>query len=200
METLYATGIRHAEAHRLDLYDIDTAATASDCSPGQRPARAPGATDGNCITLALSLPHRRASGTRCRPALGQGQRRGQPKLIPPTSALWLAVHRPPSLVSNDRRPHPQLRSPVELKATVHHLPPLLRHASPAWRRLRWRAESESHVGVDLVVFKLRWRAVVARADAGAATQEMRGAAMAEGVDCGFEFNLESVVGMRSAII
>ena len=26
METLYATGIRHAEAHKLDLYDIDTAA------------------------------------------------------------------------------------------------------------------------------------------------------------------------------
>ena len=26
METLYATGIRHAEAHRLDLYDIDTTA------------------------------------------------------------------------------------------------------------------------------------------------------------------------------
>jgi integrase/recombinase XerD len=26
METLYATGIRHAEAHRLDLYDVDTAA------------------------------------------------------------------------------------------------------------------------------------------------------------------------------
>ena len=26
METLYATGIRHAEAHRLDLYDIDTVA------------------------------------------------------------------------------------------------------------------------------------------------------------------------------
>jgi integrase/recombinase XerD len=25
METLYATGIRHAEAHKLDLYDIDTA-------------------------------------------------------------------------------------------------------------------------------------------------------------------------------
>jgi site-specific recombinase XerD len=26
LETLYATGIRHAEAHRLDLYDVDTAA------------------------------------------------------------------------------------------------------------------------------------------------------------------------------
>lgn len=26
METLYATGIRHAEAHKLDLYDVDTAA------------------------------------------------------------------------------------------------------------------------------------------------------------------------------
>ena len=26
METLYASGIRHAEAHRLDLYDVDTAA------------------------------------------------------------------------------------------------------------------------------------------------------------------------------
>lgn len=26
LETLYATGIRHAEAHHLDLYDIDTAA------------------------------------------------------------------------------------------------------------------------------------------------------------------------------
>ena len=26
LKTLYATGIRHAEAHKLDLYDIDTAA------------------------------------------------------------------------------------------------------------------------------------------------------------------------------
>ena len=26
METLYATGIRHAEAHKLDLYDVDIAA------------------------------------------------------------------------------------------------------------------------------------------------------------------------------
>jgi integrase/recombinase XerD len=26
LETLYATGIRHAEAHKLDLYDIDRAA------------------------------------------------------------------------------------------------------------------------------------------------------------------------------
>ncbi|MGH9969075.1 MAG: tyrosine-type recombinase/integrase [Pyrinomonadaceae bacterium] len=26
METLYATGIRHSEAHKLDLYDVDTAA------------------------------------------------------------------------------------------------------------------------------------------------------------------------------
>lgn len=30
-------------------------------------------------------------------------------------------------------------------------------------------------------------------DTGAATQEMRRAAMTEGVDCGFEFNLESIV-------
>jgi site-specific recombinase XerD len=32
METLYATGIRHAEAHRLDLYDLDAAAQRLTCA------------------------------------------------------------------------------------------------------------------------------------------------------------------------
>ena len=53
---------------------------------------------------------------------------------------------------------------------------------------------EFDVGVDL----RRVQVAVAEellhvADAGAATQEMSGAAVAEGVDCGFEFNLDSVV-------
>jgi integrase/recombinase XerD len=91
METLYATGIRHAEAQKLDLYDVDTAAhrLTVRLGKGQRDRVVP-LTETAAHWLARYV-------TAARPALaagrwwGKGQRRGQPKLIPPTAALWLSV-------------------------------------------------------------------------------------------------------------
>jgi integrase/recombinase XerD len=91
METLYATGIRHAEAHRLDLYDVDTAAhrLTVRLGKGQRDRVVP-LTENAAQWVTRYV-------TAARPELaagqwwGKGRRRGQPKLIPPTSALWLSV-------------------------------------------------------------------------------------------------------------
>ena len=91
METLYATGIRHAEAQKLDLYDVDTAAhrLTVRLGKGQRDRVVP-LTETAAHWLARYV-------TAARPELaagkwwGKGQRRGQPKLIPPTAALWLSV-------------------------------------------------------------------------------------------------------------
>ena len=91
LELLYATGIRHAEAHRLDLYDIDTAALCLTVrlGKGQRDRVVP-LTETSAHWLTRYL-------TAARPELaagklwGKGKRRVQPKIIPPTSALWLSV-------------------------------------------------------------------------------------------------------------
>jgi len=91
MEVLYATGIRHAEAHKLDLYDVDTAAhrLTVRLGKGQRDRLVP-LTETAAHWLSRYV-------TAARPELaagkwwGKGRRRGQPKLIPPTSALWLSV-------------------------------------------------------------------------------------------------------------
>lgn len=91
METLYATGIRHAEAQKLDLYDVDTAAhrLTVRLGKGQRDRVVPlTETAAHWLTRYVTV---------ARPELaagkwwGKGRRRGQPKLIPPTSALWLSV-------------------------------------------------------------------------------------------------------------
>jgi integrase/recombinase XerD len=91
LETLYATGIRHSEAHKLDLYDVDTAAhrLTVRLGKGQRDRVVPlTETAAHWLTRYL---------TASRPELaaglwwGKGRRRGQPKIIPPTSALWLSV-------------------------------------------------------------------------------------------------------------
>jgi site-specific recombinase XerD len=119
METLYATGIRHAEAHRLDLDDVDTVAhrLTVRLGKGQRDRLVP-LTETATHWLSRYV-------TAARPELaagkwwGKGQRRGQPKLIPPTSALWLAVtgRRLSYQMIADRIGHYALQ--VELKATVH---------------------------------------------------------------------------------
>jgi integrase/recombinase XerD len=91
MEVLYATGIRHAEAHKLDLYDVDTAAhrLTVRLGKGQRDRVVP------LTKTAAQLLTRYV--TAARPELaagkwwGKGRRRGQPELIPPTVALWLSV-------------------------------------------------------------------------------------------------------------
>jgi integrase/recombinase XerD len=91
LETLYATGIRHAEAHRLDLYDVDTAAQRLTVrlGKGQRDRLVP-LTENAAQWITRYI-------TAARPELaagqwwGKGRRRGQPKLVAPTSALWLSV-------------------------------------------------------------------------------------------------------------
>jgi len=91
METLYATGIRRAEAHKLDLYDIDTAAHRLTVRLGKgRRDRLVPLTENAAQWITRYI-------TAARPELaagqwwGKGRRHGQPKLIPPTSALWLSV-------------------------------------------------------------------------------------------------------------
>jgi len=119
METLYATGIRHAEAHRLDLYDVDTAAhrLTVRLGKGQRDRLVP------LTETAAHWLSRYVTGARPELAAGKwwskGQRRGQPKLIPPTSALWLAVtgRRLSYQMIADRIRDYALQ--VELKASVH---------------------------------------------------------------------------------
>jgi integrase/recombinase XerD len=119
METLYATGIRHAEGHKLDLYDIDTAAhrLTVRLGKGQRDRLVPlTETEAQWLTRYL---------TAARPELaagqwwGKGRRRAQPKLIPATSALWLSVtgRRLSYQMIADRIRDYALQ--VELKASAH---------------------------------------------------------------------------------
>jgi len=119
METLYATGIRHAEAQKLDLYDVDTAAhrLTVRLGKGQRDRLVPlTETAAHWLTRYITVARPElASGQ----LWGKGRRRGPPKLIPPTSALWLSVtgHRLSYQMIADRIRDYAVQ--VELKATVH---------------------------------------------------------------------------------
>ncbi|MBA2704589.1 MAG: tyrosine-type recombinase/integrase [Blastocatellia bacterium] len=119
METLYATGIRHAEAHKLDLYDIDTAAHRLTVRLGK------GQRD-RLVPLTETAAHwLRRYVTVARPELaagkwwGKGRRRGQPKLIPPTSAIWLSVTGRRLCYGCIADRIRDYASQAELKATVH---------------------------------------------------------------------------------
>jgi integrase/recombinase XerD len=108
METLYATGIRHAEAHRLDLYDVDTAAhrLTVRLGKGQRDRVVPlTETAAQWVTRYI---------TAARSGVGRGSVVGQRPTTWPAethcanfSTLALS-NRPSSLLSNDRRAHPRL--------------------------------------------------------------------------------------------
>ncbi|HEX7771641.1 MAG TPA: tyrosine-type recombinase/integrase [Pyrinomonadaceae bacterium] len=97
METLYATGIRHAEAHRLDLYDVDTVAQRLTVrlGKGQRDRVVPlTETAAHWLTRYVTI---------ARPQLAAGRRRLKrkrsqssatapgPIWVASTPALWLAV-------------------------------------------------------------------------------------------------------------
>jgi len=91
METLYATGIRHAEAQKLDLYDVDTAAhrLTARLGKGQRDRLVPlTKTAAHWLTRYVTVARPELAAGKL---WGKGRRRGQPKLIPPTSALWLSL-------------------------------------------------------------------------------------------------------------
>lgn len=91
MEVLYATGIRHSEAHHLDLYDVDPAARQLivRLGKGQRDRLVPlTATAAYWLTRYVTVARPELAAGKL---WGKGKRRGQPKIIPPTSALWLSV-------------------------------------------------------------------------------------------------------------
>ena len=119
LEVLYATGIRHAEVHKLDLYDVDTTAHCLivRLGKGQRDRVVP-LTETAAHWLARYV-------TVARPELaagkwwGKGRRRGQPKLIPPTAGLWLSVtgrRLSYQMIADRIRDYALL---AELKASVH---------------------------------------------------------------------------------
>jgi integrase/recombinase XerD len=113
MEVLYATGIRHAEAHRLDVYDVDiwTRRLVVRLGKGQRDRIVP-LTENAAHWLTRYLSAARAE-------LAAGRRKqGQPSMLP-SSALWLARtgHRL-SYVMIEQRIKGYARE-AELKANVH---------------------------------------------------------------------------------
>lgn len=97
METLYATGIRHAEAHRLDLYDIDTAAQRLivRLGKGQRDRLVPlTETAVHWLTryLTVARPHLAAGRRRLKRKRSQSSATAPgPIWVASTPALWLAV-------------------------------------------------------------------------------------------------------------
>jgi integrase/recombinase XerD len=91
LETLYGTGIRRREAHRLDLYDIDTAAQRLTVRLGKglRDRLVPlTETAAHWLIRYVTVARPELAAGKC---WGKGQRRGQPKLVPATAALWLSV-------------------------------------------------------------------------------------------------------------
>jgi integrase/recombinase XerD len=119
LELLYATGIRHSEAHKLDLYDVDTAALCLTVrlGKGQRDRVVPlTETAAHWLTLYVTVARPELAAGRL---WGKGKRRSPPKLIPPTSALWLSVtgRRLSYQMIADRLRDYALQA--EVKATVH---------------------------------------------------------------------------------
>lgn len=91
MEVLYATGIRHGEAHRLDLYDVDLRARRLIIRQGK------GQRD-RVVPLTENAVHWLGQYLRLsRPELaagqwwGKGKWRGRPRMMAPVPALWLSV-------------------------------------------------------------------------------------------------------------
>jgi|GEM_PF-1067870 len=131
METLYATGIRHAEAHKLDLYDIDTIAQRLTVrlGKGQRDRLVPlTETAAHWLTRYLTVARPELAAGKL---WGKGKRRmkcqrapsspppSAPTWIASTPALWLAVtgHRLSYQMIADRIRHYALLA--DLKASVH---------------------------------------------------------------------------------
>ncbi len=128
METLYATGIRHAEAHRLDLYDVDTAARRLTVrlGKGQRDRLVPlTETAAHWLTRYVTVARPELAAGKL---WGKGRRRNRrkpsqssptPWVLASTPALWLAVtgRRLSYQMIADRIRDYAVQ--VELKASVH---------------------------------------------------------------------------------
>jgi integrase/recombinase XerD len=120
METLYATGIRHAEAYRLDLYDIDTVARCLVIRQGKgRRDRLVPLTESACYWLDRYL-------SIARPELAAGfqykRKRNRLQAARRTShptALWLAVNGRRLAYSQIAQRIRDYALQANLKASVH---------------------------------------------------------------------------------
>ena len=137
METLYATGIRRSEAHRLDLYDVDTAAhrLSVRLGKGQRDRIVPlTETAAQWLTRYLTAAR---PGAGCRQVVGQRPSPWPAETSSPNRGALALSHWPSSLVSNglgahlsslvrdasvaDLRPHPRLRFASRREAVAQQL-------------------------------------------------------------------------------
>lgn len=142
MEVLYATGIRLAEAHKLDLYDVDTSTGLLFRPPGQRRPRSHRSSDRNCLRLALTLHHWSPPGARRR---AQDETQNQPRnphqssapnpAIESTHSGALADHqRSTTVQADDRSANHRVRRTNRHQSNPSHVPPFLRHSPPQRRR------------------------------------------------------------------
>ena len=118
MEVLYATGIRHREAQRLELYDVDLWARRLTVRQGK------GSRD-RLVPLTANAVHwlsRYLSSARPELATGQwkvGPRKRAKPMMLPSTALWLArTGHPLSYVMIEQRIKAYARA-AQVKANVH---------------------------------------------------------------------------------
>jgi integrase/recombinase XerD len=114
MEVLYATGIRHREAQRLELYDVDLWAKRLTVRQGK------GSRD-RIVPLTANAVYwlsRYLNASRPELAAGQRKRNRQPMMLP-SSALWLArTGHELSYVMIEQRIRAYARA-AQVKANVH---------------------------------------------------------------------------------
>jgi len=134
LEVLYATGIRHGEAHRLDLFDVDVRAGRLTIREGKgRRDRVVPLTANAGYWLQRYL-------SEARPELAAGKLWGKGKSrkvrrVAPVPALWLSLTGTRSRLSDDRGMCAQVCRGRGVERACAHLPPLLRHApAETWRR------------------------------------------------------------------
>jgi integrase/recombinase XerD len=91
MELLYATGIRHREAYKLDIYDVDTSSRRLTvrCGKGSKDRVVP-LTENASYWLARYITSARTE-LAAGKWWGKGRKRGPVRPTGPTPALWLSM-------------------------------------------------------------------------------------------------------------
>jgi|GEM_PF-2876438 len=133
MELLYATGLRHREAYRLDIYDVDTSARRLTvrCGKGSKDRIA---FNRKRQLLALALHHILKNRTQRSEMVGKRQSKKEKKNDSHKRSLAFC-HRQTPFVSNDSRPHYSLCKTSRTESKRPHLPPFVRYSlTPARRK------------------------------------------------------------------
>jgi len=119
MELLYATGLRHREAYRLDIYDIDTSSRRLTVRLGKGAKdRIVPLTENACYWLIRYITSSRIELSAAK-WWGKGKSRKKRKPLATTNALWLSV-------TGKRLSYPMIADRItkyakqaDIKASVH---------------------------------------------------------------------------------